>query len=337
MKYAQLKKFYETLSSEEEITINQVRQWLDSDNDKKAIEMMQAWTQDTFVKFVCQSEKIDNFAGSALALRLHPQWAETLNSHRSPSSSVSSMVNTDFKKESYSILDHYISDALIMNFLKLKSADDGQKKRGDLLHEACQLGSYDGLVIRCNINTQQLLKQADSNDNLINDIKKDSERLISLYGAIGYVQAGSTMLEVGSHLLGQADDDNVKLGADYYELGVTYLLCATLLEKDNYSNTVMNSVTAGAGPLAVFKKSDIDLSAFKNAISAQNELKNWVGEDTYKVLYGRATSAVQSIRRAHDNNSTLSATSQPRLFSIVKKSLPLPVLSPEIHKLENNK
>ncbi|GEM_PF-4140301 len=57
---------------------------------------------------------------------------------------------------------------------------------------ACELGSYDALSIRCQINCNKIKKNINTDvspENFINDIIQDLARLVSLYGFMGYIKA----------------------------------------------------------------------------------------------------------------------------------------------------
>jgi hypothetical protein len=285
-----------------------------TDEVNDAVEMIKQWSQEQIVRFsrqnaalntVCQSqEESENLLNAVAAFNKfclsHPPlqiiWAKTLSEHKSPNKETIA-TSTD-QPESHSLFDHYISDYLInvvSSFYLLPHTEKSNADRTNvvtLLNEACKLGSYDGLVLNCNLkcnllkNTQTLAEE----DHLIKNIQKNCDRLANLYGAIGYLQSGLLLLTLANFFSEKQEDVEKDRSIYYREAAIKNCLCALLLEKDPYSSALIKSITNNEGLLSVFKERH-----FSDWNKAKEFFLELVKPETYKTLEGQANLETQPI------------------------------------------
>ncbi len=211
------------------------------------------------------------------------------------------------KQESHSLLDHAWSNYLLYAFTSTKREDTSGSQRIKILTDACSLGSYQGLVMRCVFNRSILasptvISDPEKQKKYIQKILLDSDRLANLYGALGYVRKGLNLLFL-SEFFNKEDKNHDKVLSQTYEnQAIKSFICGHLLEDDVYSATLMAAITQNKGISALFKNDDSENFAVLEKI-----LSNWdrlqevfinasgtEDKDNYEMLYKQASLEIKA-------------------------------------------
>jgi hypothetical protein len=105
------------------------------------------------------------------------------------------------KQEFHTILDHVFGYHLMDTFVSQKREDSSGHSRANILRDACAIGSYHGLVIRCKfnlvaLNNSNITSDSDKKQSILSKILLDCDHLSNLYGATGYIKKAITLLEL---------------------------------------------------------------------------------------------------------------------------------------------
>lgn len=225
---------------------------------REAINQIKNWRYSTVAKFARASTLIKRFLETNEEIQ--NSWAKKLKDLKLPNQPV---VSLSKRGESYSLLDQLVSRYLLDQFDNLKPSNDRGKIWEAILDELSQLGSYMGLVVRYKIHCERLKSPRltrDEADSLASKIEVDVNRLVDLYGAIGYVEKGYALQMLADYYLDFDRESEFKFGENYYEAGIKNYLCAYLLHDHPYSNAMIASLTKDQGIADLFDGDSIDFS-----------------------------------------------------------------------------
>jgi hypothetical protein len=255
---------------------------------QKVVDAFKNYSLPTQAKLIHHSPSIREFCQTNLAVQ--PVIAAKLKEFNSPNIEIISKN----KLESHSILDHVFAYHLLDAFVRIKRDDISGHSRVNILKDACSIGSYHGLIIRCKFNLAVLNNQtiASTPEKKAATLKKiflDCDHLTNFYGAIGYIRKGIVLLELAHYYHAQNETDRV---TDAREQATKNFMCASLLQDDSYSNALIDSITKGAGIASIFTDTENEFQ-LGDWLAAQILFQDSVGKDTYNMLEEQAKTEIQ--------------------------------------------
>jgi hypothetical protein len=164
-------------------------------------------------------------------------------------------------KEHFDVLDLYLSAYLQKT---ASSRDLAKQYHTDVkvaLNDACQLGAYDALLVRCETsfnaireNAKKLISSGANKDALITLLDQDTtkflednKRLSNLYWGLGYVQAACrlyTLSQLSFQTEGgeSAENEEKTRKKICIEQAVQHFLCAAALDQNDSSKMIMHNI-----------------------------------------------------------------------------------------------
>jgi hypothetical protein len=174
-------------------------------------------------------------------------------------------------KMQYSIFELYIAASFMNNFNSTKSSAD----RETALNNACALGLFDALLIRCMTHEKILKNPAKSpaaKEQALKNILHDLHQITNLYLAYGYIQAGFVLNSLGAYFIENNDEAR---GITFFEESVKYFLRAFFLKDNPYSNEILSNLTHRKSLLDIFQEQNLQ---FENWDEAKTTFREWMGE-----------------------------------------------------------
>jgi hypothetical protein len=169
----------------------------------KATSSLSKYSPILIYKLAKNSNIIDSFCRSEPAL--HEAWAKFLKDKGFVNTVVFSMDGDG--KSTRDIFDLYRGVGLYTTFMKLRREDEG---RMEVLNMGCELGSYDCLVRRCQMNMKTATSNTTTEDkrqNAFDAMIYDLNIITNLYWAAGYIQAGLILKDISVRFYAQSLSD----------------------------------------------------------------------------------------------------------------------------------
>lgn len=257
--------------------------------EKDALEILKSYSQQQLVRLIRDPGCNHLKRWCDTSEELQENWKEKLRSSGLPDITVESRTEPAIR---HSLLHHYVSEYLVELFVNYKASQGAENQRAHILNELCdKWGSYVGLSMRSEFNCKLLSRSFSaftSNliDDLVRKIDRDAKSLADLYGQLGYMKAGFLHLKLANMFLESKSDEDRNRGKIFYEEAQKDFICASLLEGNEYSEKLMNSITKGKGILSIFKEEkNIPFSGWP---AFKQDLMKLVGRDTYVIIANRA-------------------------------------------------
>ncbi|MDR3476668.1 MAG: hypothetical protein P4M14_01390 [Gammaproteobacteria bacterium] len=261
------------LSSKDRNILNKLEAEIHAKDIKTVVEkLLNNYPLSAFAKYSHHSASFTDFCNS------QPVVLEYIKTRLPAANWPTEAVVSQDKSQTYSLLDHCFSYYLMSLFLTAKKTQVTPGTRARILEDACKKGSYQAFVSKININLLSLYDDSNTTetekkptefeeiiremvelkrvtadkDQIIKEIIEHADQLGSLYGAIGYIQKGFTLLELASiHKTNKDDRADITK-----EQSVESFLCAHVLltKQDPYSLTLISNLTGNVGLPFVFSE-----------------------------------------------------------------------------------
>jgi hypothetical protein len=282
---------YGSLSSTELTVMGSLEKLISANTPKKILKVTDAfknYSLTTQAKLIHSNEIIREFCQTNSTVRTII--SDKLKEFNSPNIDV---ISKD-KLESHTILDHVFGYHLMDAFVSQKRDDSSGQSRANILRDACAIGSYHGLVIRCKfnlvaLNNSAITSDAEKKQKVLEKILVDCDHLSNLYGAIGYIRKAIVLLELSLCFDTQNDKDRMVI---YKQQAIKNFVCASLLQEDKYSNALIDSITNGAGVSSLFADTNNEFQ-LGDWVAAKVLFQESIGKDAYAMLERQANSDIQ--------------------------------------------
>jgi hypothetical protein len=294
---------YHPLTHEESKHIKHLESLIESADKSKLTEALTVLAKSSpmeIYRLTKSSPRLDLFCQSNT--RLHNAWAKFLKAKNYVSTTVISM---DYK-ETHDVYDLYRGVALYSAFKKSRR---GEPHRLEAIDKACELGSFDGIVTRCEINLKAAMssKQSDKSEEAIENLLRDIDRLTNLYWGAGYAKAAFLLLDLTAFFASKYKanknsdqtemvDQSLNNAKSFRENTIKNFICAAKLEDNTYSNLLLASITQGEG---------VVYSSGKNKFNSWFEAKEYfynLLKDQYVVVENQAVQELSSREDAFTKN-----------------------------------
>jgi hypothetical protein len=300
--------YYIALSAIEAASVENMEKQISSNNRKDnaaVVRTIQDLTQENVVRWTKNSDIIKKFCETNKDLQ--KTWTATLEAHykKSPTQLVESLRD---EKETHPVFHHYVAAYLLNSYISFEHILNPNQARptaglmkanvDNLLNESCNLGSYYALVRRAKRNCDNLALS--DKPHHIELLFSDADRLAKLYGAIGYLRAGSIYLELSVYFDGLQEIDR---STHFFEEGVKSYLCAVMLKSQKYSEQLTNKLTNGRGLASTFSSAEGSIglgNIFNDDVQAKMVLMQWLNKDIYEKVFGEAKREVDNILKKAD-------------------------------------
>jgi len=294
--------FSTTSNAELQKTLSSIELIIDSNDNKNFDRLSKGlikYSLDLLQKFYQASTKFKDFCQKNV--QFQDAMADNLRGRGFINVAITSMNG----KEHISLFEIFIAAGTLgqfyTNMTKARASKDEEAKEMRLhcmqaLSAACELGLYNALLARCDLNTTRLSSTTVSDaekEEAIKSILADVKRLSNLYWLMGYVAAGWILHDVSDYFAKIPEKKNRAIS--FREESIKNFLCASRLEENPDSKKIEHSMTGGKEYLEDMEIKDGD-KILRTWSDAKMTLNTWSGNrETYEKLRNTAKIEIDSI------------------------------------------
>ncbi len=226
-----------TVSQDEKNSLNLIihnRLTYTEQERKKSLELLKRYLPQTIFRFSEASPTFKAFCQTNL--ELEKAWASILKQTNQLDETIKSYDG----KVIITVYDQYVG-TFVLN--QLEESKQSQTD-GELLKKGCELGLYQALNFRCEVNINKLTNQQvtpDDQKRIIEEILFDTKKLTA-YWAIGYYRGGQTLLALADSFTILEEKEKAE---KYYRDAVDHFCIAYLLENHPTSKKLIDIYNQG--------------------------------------------------------------------------------------------
>jgi len=289
------------LTKQEEDALGDLEKLIDStknDDIDYLIYALPKYPVDVLQKLYDASPKLQDFCQKNV--KFHEAVANILQSHDYINIEITSMD----RKEHLTVFDLFRAMDNMSEYYRNVRNGNARKSNEVRLHcirslnIACELGLYNALLARCDINTTMLSNTTVSDakkEEAVESIVADTKRLSNLYWLMGYVAAGWILHDVSNCDYFSKIQNGKDRTISFREESIKSFLCASFLEKNPDSERIEKNMTGGKEYIEDMEIKDGD-KILRTWSDAKMALDTWSGNrETYERLRNTAKIEIDSI------------------------------------------
>lgn len=202
-------------------------------SDERLINKLKSISAESIVLFTNKSLILKRFCENNSTLRTY--WEEQLTkpSNHYPYPSFDLISIDKSKTKAIFVFDHYVAAAYFSAAL-----DPKYPNRPEMLSKACEIGLFNALVFRAEMNQKDINENKGNKETHITELEEDAKKIANYYLGYGCAKAASFLMN-----LAPAFTDNPKRLNDCWKQISEYIFCAFLLKEHKESNEMVLALT----------------------------------------------------------------------------------------------